>query len=379
MQYVAFDLPGSHVNKPILEYGTSYSGHAEADARSDALNKGWNTNRATFPFQKGWGIHLLDYNLLETSSSPTDELPDKSDPQWIKTNNSFNTKATIKTGKISLSLNNMGESQCYVTTLVVVNKHVDDHYYSMPQALTDQYLKAAQEYIDSGEWSITNNVTDPNQSSVGDYADAYMHVTHPSIKPFGKVPARFLEEFHKHFTIKEQRTTKLGIGERQSMSIDLGGLTYTTEQIAMTFNNQRTSTPTNGSTYLPVPQLQPPGTEPDIKSGLRAVFPLCCQQGTTHFLFGLQGMSLPYVSDKTVGNEQVPDITTVHGRWAVPALVDISGTYTEVIGPLQVVPKVAPPRQKTLTALPQSTWKPIVTTLPRVRTTDTGNVKISLT
>jgi hypothetical protein len=63
----------------------------------------------------------------------------------------------------------------------------------------------------------------------------------------------------------------------------------------------------------------------------------------------------------------------------VPALVDISGTYTEVIGPLQVVPKVAPPRQRTMTSLPEASWKPIVTTLPRMRTTTTGNMTLRLT
>jgi hypothetical protein len=345
----------------------------------------WDVNRATYPFQKGWGIHNLDYNLITPSSTtdPSQYNPSASDPQWLKTNNSFNTKATIKTGKISLSFNNMGESQCYITTLVVVNKHVDSHYYSMPQALTDQYLKAAQSYIDSGEWSITNNVTDPNQSSSGEYADAYMHITHPSIKPFGKVPARFLEEFYRHFTIKQQTTTKLGIGERQSMSIDLGGLTYTTEQIAMQITAQKKGTPTNDQAYFPVdPDLSNQTQDPT--AGLRAAFPLCCQQGTTHFLFGLQGMSLPYVKDKVDENGNViqppePDVTSVQGRWAVPALVDISGTYTEVIGPLQVVPKVAPPRQRTMTSLPEASWKPIVTTLPRMRTTTTGNMTLRLT
>lgn len=374
MQYASFDLPGSQVGKGVLRAGTVYSGVTETQAKDNALD-GWNVNRGIYPFQKGWGIHQLDYTLVGETSSATDDFPATTDPQWIKTNNSFNTKATIKSGKVSFTFNNMGESQCYVTTLVVVNKHVDSHYYSMPQALTDQYLKAAQSFIDSGEWSITNNVTDQFQSSGGEYVDAYMHITHPSIKPFGKVPTKFLEEFYKHFAIKEQRTTKLGIGERQSMSIDLGGLTYTTEQIAMHINAQRTGTPVNNDDYFPIdPSVS--GQSQDIKAGLRAVFPLCCQQGTTHFLFGLQGMSLPYVSDDSEGN---PDVTTVHGRWAVPALVDINGTYTEVIGPLQVVPKVAPPRQRTLTTLPDAAWKPVVTTLPRVRTTNNGNMSISLT
>lgn len=372
MQYASFNLPGSQVNEDLLKNGALVT--TESNAQSLAALDGWNVNKGIYPFQKGWGIHQLDYTLVGAAADPTDSLPANRDPQWLKTNNSYNTKATIKSGKISLSYNNMGESQCYITTLVVVNKHVDSHYYSMPQALTDQYLKCAQQYIDSGEWSITNNVTDPNQSSSGDYVDAYMHITHPSIKPFGKVPTRFLDDFYKHFTIKEQRTTKLGIGERQSLSIDLGGLTYTTEQIAMTFNTQLKDTPPNQAEYFPVEEALTSGT-PDVKAGMRAVFPLCCQQGTTHFLFRLQGMSLPYVQE-TNGE---PDVTKVEGRWAVPALVDISGTYTEVIGPLQVVPKNATPRQKTKTALPDSNWKPIVTTLPRVRTANTGQMTVSLT
>lgn len=370
-QMVSFYMEGSQVGRTLMTNG--------ADENLTTALNGYNSNRAVYPFQKGWGIHHLDYNMVASNGTydPNGSYPSELDPQWLKTNNSMNTKATIKSGKISFTFNNMGESQCYVNTLVVVNKHVDSHYYSMPQALTDQYLKAAQHYINSGEWSITNNVTNPNASSDGHYTTAYMHVTHPSIKPFGEIPARFLENFNKHFSIKYQTTTKLGIGERQSCSINLGGLTYTTDQIAMNYNSVHSGTPLAEDDYYPIDPSLSNVDGPEVTGGLRADFPLCCQQGTTHFLIGIQGMSLPYV-DTPVGDAE-PSVTTVHGRWAVPALVDISGTYTEVIGPLQVVPAVAPPRQKTRTALPNANWQPIVTTLPRVRTTTNGNMTLNLT
>lgn len=328
------------------------------------------TDEFTYNFRMGWGIHLLDYNVLDISKEtsydggPSNTQTSPNDPQYLRTNNSINTVATIKDGSISYSMNNMGESQCYVTTLVVVNKHVDDHYWSMPEALTDSYLKAAQTFLSSGEWSIVNNITDAMEQqggvkSEGSPMNAYMYVTHPSIKPFGKVPARFLEEFHKHFVIKMYTTTKLGIGERQSVQYNLGGLQYSTEQLAMSVEQRDGEVNTLPAYYYPILEKDPA----NARANQKAVFPYCCQQGTTHFLFGVQGMSLPFLSGDG------SDVTKVEGRWAVPALVDIQGTYKEVIAPLSTKQKNATPIQKCLTALPNSTWKSVVTTLPRVRAT----------
>lgn len=334
------------------------------------------TDEFTYNFRRGWGIHLLDYNPVAndnstTAGKKTAEQTAPNDPQYLRTNNSMNTIATIKNGSITYSMNNMGESQCYVTTLVVVNKHVDELYYSMPEALTDTYLKCAQNFIQSGEWSISNNITNAMKArggleSKGDDMNAYMYVTHPSIKPFGKVPTRFLEEFNRHFTIKMSTTTKLGIGERQSCTYNLGGLQYSTEQLAMKIDQVVGEGVALPNDYKPVDYTA------NSLAKQKARFPLCCQQGTTHLLFGVQGMSLPFLSNAT-------EASTVQGRWAVPALVDIQGTYKEVIAPLSTKPKKATPIQKCLTALPSNTWSPVVTTLPRVRTETTGLMPIGFT
>jgi hypothetical protein len=94
--------------------------------------------KAAYPFRQGWGINQLDYNVFNVSYN-TGALetiePSQNDPQWIKTNNSANTIATIKSGKLTFTFNNLGETQAYITTLIVVNKHVDQIYYSMPEAL----------------------------------------------------------------------------------------------------------------------------------------------------------------------------------------------------------------------------------------------------
>ena len=330
-----------------------------------------------YNFRKGWGIHMLDYAVTAKEKGTvnvegTEEQPGIAEPQFLKTNNSVNTMATIKNGTVSYSMNNMGESQCYVTTLVVVNKHVDKTYWTMPEALTDSYLKAAQNFISSGEWSISNNITDTMATkggveSTGDTLSAYMYVTHPSIKPFGKVPAKFLEDFNKHFAIKMATTTKLGIGERQSVQFNLGGLQYTAEQLAMQTTQKFGNVDDLPSDYFPVDYWG------DSNTNFQAVFPQCCQQGTHHFLFGVQGMSLPYLSGDGT------DVSKVEGRWAVPALVDIQGTYKEIIAPLTTVPKNKTPIQKCYTALPTSDMQPVVTTLPRVRTTANGLVPINLT
>ncbi len=387
-QFVSFPMEGSQVGRTILMNGHQPApGESNQDAIDDALN-GWCENRAVYPFYKGWGIHHLDYTMIAEAGTndPNETYPGKDDPQWIKTNNSMNTKATIKHGKMSFTFNNLGETQAYVNLMVVVNKHVDSHYYSMPQALTDQYLKAAQHFIESGEWSITNNIVDTvnQEKSRGDYATAYMHVSHPSIKPFGKVPSRFLEHFNKHFSIKFQSTTKLGLGERQSKTIDLGGLSYTTEQIAMNVNQVHDRTPQEDDQYFPVDpsQIQYSSKAPSKASGMRAVFPLCCQQGTTHVLIGVQGMSLPYVEVPTQPTDPseprvVPSVDTTEGRWAAPAIVEIAGNYQETIGPLQTVPKKAAPRQRCITALPPTGYAPVVTTLPRMRTTENGVVQFT--
>lgn len=336
-------------------------------------------DKMSYKFRKGWGINMLDYVVTASSQNATgtdpgsgqgitgtDVNPSRLEPQFIKTNNSANTIATIKSGSISFSMNNMGESQAYVTILVVTQKHVDKHYWSMPEALADSYIKAAQSYLFSGEWSISNNISDNGAAkSNGDPMNAYMYVTHPTIKPFGKVPSKFLKDFENHFTIKLQTTIKLGLGERQSMSIDLGGLQYSAEQIAMETEQQLGGDGTKYSNVIP-PDYVPAATDDaNPMERQHKVFPMCCQQGTTHILFGVQGMSLPYISDTA-------DVTSVEGRWAVPACVDIQGSYREVIAPLSTKPMRSTAVQKILTGLPLSTYTPIVTALPRVRTTTTN-------
>ena len=347
--------------------------------------QGWkgqamNEQKAAYPFREGWGINQLDYNVFNGSAGTTaltDTEPSQNDPQWIKTNNSANTVATIKSGKLTFTFNNLGETQAYITTLIVVNKHVNDLYYSMPEALTDTYIKAAQAYIASGEWSITNNITTVTAAqSIGKLADPYMYLTHPSIKPFGRVPTQFLKNFLEHFTIKYQTTQKLGIGERATCSYNLGGLQYSAESISMDSNIAGGGEAPPLGPYYPAGDAWADGNI-DNKVGTTVTtktFPDCCQQGTTHVLFGLQGMSLPHIESSVD-----PDVTTIKGRWAAQALVDISGTYTEVIAPLSTAAKKPPPLQKTFTNLPDQSWEPIATTMPRVRTTENGAMSLKLT
>jgi hypothetical protein len=355
---------------------------------SDALD----LTVGSYPFRMGWGINMLDYAYYTTpagngtADTIDSETPSLGDPQWLKNNNSANTIATIKNGSLTFTFNNLGESQCYVTTLIVVNKHVDKSYWSMPEALTDTYIKAAQNYIYSGEWSITNNITNSESAiSEGQYAGPYMYVTHPTIKPFGKVPTQFLKEFNEHFTIKYQTTQKLGIGERTTWTYNLGGLQYTAESIAMDTGLQNQNKPVAATSTTAGDQYYPAGTWPqgdEITDGVLngtthayKHFPKCCQQGTTHVLFGLQGMALPYVQKPAITSDP-PDVSTVKGRWASPAVVDISGSYTEVIAPLSTKAKRPNSMQKTMTFLPPQGTMPIITTMPRIRTTNNGAMEV---
>lgn len=343
-------------------------------------------DKFNYNFRRGWGINMLDYSTTASHSDVTGsdpgygadivsnaDLPGRLEPQYIKTNNSVNTVATIKTGSISFSMNNMGESQAYITVLVVTQKHVDKHYWSMPESLCDSYMKAAQAYLYSGEWSISNNISTAGAAnSEGENMNAYMYVTHPTIKPFGKVPTRFLKDFEEHFTIKLQTTIKLGLGERQSMTIDLGGLQYSAEQIAMETQTQYGGPGVEYPAVLPTVYKPVNGDDGNPLEKQHKVFPMCCQQGTTHVLFGVQGMSLPYISDTT-------NVTSVQGRWAVPACIDIQGTYKEVIAPLSTKPKKETAIQKMLTRLPDPNYTPIVTALPRVRTTTVNPLTAAIT
>ena len=344
-----------------------------------------------YDFRWGWGINQLDYNLIDGAA--TQDTPSTKDPQWLKTNNSECTIATIADGEASFTFNNLGETQAYVTTLVVVQKHVDKHYYSMPTALTDTYLKCAQQFIQSGEWSITNNITEQYaQQSKGEIPDPYMYLSHPSIKPFGKVPTKFLEDFNKYYVIKSQSTIKLGIGERQSCKIDLGGLQYSATQLAMNKSLTDRNEPKENQFYHPVAKAT--GDEAgvaNLSQGVRSEFPFCCQQGTTHFLFGVQGFSTPYVKKVPATGTQPADpldIRTCQGRWAVPALIDISGTYKEIIKPLTTSKQNVKPMQKCLTALPLTNLVegdgnyydqvyPIATAMPRIRTSQGGAMELS--
>jgi len=346
-----------------------------------------------YDFRWGWGINMLDYNLIDSDMDGDKVSP--SDPQWLKTNNSDVTIATIAHGEASFTFNNLGDTQAYVSTLVVVQKHVDEHYWSMPTALTDTYLKCAQEFIQSGEWSITNNITQGalananSQQSEGEIPDPYMYISHPTIKPFGKVPAKFLEDFNKHYTIKSQTTMKLGIGERQSCKIDLGGLQYSTNQIAMNKELTDRSKPEAAEFYHPTSTAT--GAMANLSTAVKANFPFCCQQGTTHFLFGVQGFNTPYVKKTKLHNgviidapDGTPDVKTCAGRWATSALVDISGVYKEVIKPLTTGKSNPKPIQRCLTNLPSTgdytqatTLYPVATAMPRIRTTPDGAMEMN--
>ena len=361
------------------------------DMQNAPLNTALLTGNMALPmvydFRLGWGINQLDYNLIADSLGD-DDVPNN-DPQWIKTNNSDNTIATIKNGEVSFTFNNLGDAQAYVTTLVVVQKHVDEHYWSMPTALTDTYLKSAQEFIKSGEWSITNNITSTIAAdSAGSMPSPYMYVSHPSIKPFGKIPTKFLEDFNKHFIIKSQTTMKLGIGERQSCKIELGGLQYSTESLAMNKSLHSRYEPQQNQYYHPAPMSSNDDAMASMATGVKANFPLCCQQGTTHFLFGVQGFNAPFAKKTDAnGNPSVDgtvDNTTCEGRWAVPAIVDISGTYKEIIAPLTTGKSNPIPIQRCLTKLPQTQSSsapqnnvyPIATAMPRVRTIQDSAMEI---
>jgi len=362
-----------------------------APVNKDLVTSQYGATQMTLPmkydFRLGWGINQLDYNVMDNTMP--DNKASRLDPVWVKTNNASTTIATIADGEVSFTFNNLGDTQAYVTTLVVVQKHVDSHYWSMPTALTDTYLKCAQEFITSGEWSITNNITATQaQVSEGDMPSPFMYISHPSIKPFGKVPTKFLEDFNKHYVIKTQTTMKLGIGERQSCKIKLGGLQYSSDALAMDKSLHARSVPTNGTYYNSVAMNADGTGVADLSNTVKANFPLCCQQGTTHFLFGVQGFSTPYVKKTDYqGHDDHNgelDVKTCLGRWAVPALIDISGTYKEIIKPLTTGKHNVTPVQRCLTDLPSTgntsdpqNAYPIVTTMPRVRTTENSEMTAS--